>query len=198
MSTITHFFTEWRDHDGVWHPVGDVNSFYDGNNPILFAFFGLPHPTRATSTKIQPIVEPSGLPLDCSHFVREKLQNPLYYCHNYVTVAALLNANWDQPLNVHGLITVEEYGQWAAHRQEPRSFYKVIPSPDYVSLREKDFVAGKYHPEMNVLIQVEWQKSLADFCARFLLESMPHLCNQARNVGGVDNLRCVFAFEDIT
>jgi hypothetical protein len=240
MGTDIHFFVEKKGSDGHWSLVDKLvynardsryypdrkESFFDERSYDTFAILagvrnGYGFAGRTTGGGFRPVSPSKGLPPDCSEEFR-RLEYPYKdyaYSHSYLSVHELINYDWSQIAVKRGVLTFEEFENWAdSGDMTPREWCNSIIDDDIkmISQAEAMRVLREFKNKSgikeraqfdtltrNTFVQCSWMAPYyalaSEFCDR-TLPRMVSLC-ATRDINGQYTLdynavRCVFFFTD--
>jgi len=106
MGTDIHMYAEEK-VNGVWEEVPELDSIYDERN---YTTFGVLAGVRLPDTKgLVCISSPKGLPHDISSDVLRESENCDSHSHSFLTLAELLEFNWEANFLVYRNVDMQGY-----------------------------------------------------------------------------------------
>lgn len=172
---------------------------YSGRNYALFAILAN---IRNYSKSFNPISPPKGLPINRSDTVRRISEEWRLdgHSHSYFTLRELLEYDWDQTIIESGVVDAEVYDEWKeSGNAYPRTLDTNIGDSNVIILSESDYIEAKKKGKTldeYVCVKTQWTVKYKDCAEIFLTRYIPRMKQLANVVGGIDNVRLVFFFDN--
>lgn len=165
---------------------------YCGRNYSLFAILA----GVRNGCDFQPIAEPRGVPEDASAYTKDWLED--YHTPSWLTLAEILDFDWDQVAIHTGVMSMNEY----IHFTETGKAEGYCASVGGQNVRIiSNALADTYitdpdlfNPAYHYYTEVHWEESYRESAGNFLTETVPEL-EKIRAKDNVVDLRIVFGFD---
>lgn len=185
---------------------------YDGRNYDLFAMLADVRNGRGfagcrTGEGFAPIAAPKGLPEDASPEVADWAEGRDVdgHSHSYLTLTELLAYDWERVSEKQGVVSLEEYMRWVdGGRKWPESWSGGVSGGAVVNVSnaemDKLIAKGVRTPtdwgSPHYYTTITWKAVYKDSARDFYDKTIPALKAIADRVGGPDNVRIVFWFDN--
>lgn len=195
--------------------------FYDGRNYNLFAILADVRNGRGfagikTGEGFNPISDPRGVPDDASDEYKQLVDcwDADGHSHSHHTLRQLLDYDWTQTTGLQGWCSMDEYLPWAAYGDKlsgPKGYcggvsgggVQHLTDEEAVALAEqyralswgehKSFIEGLGHGKYAL---AKWQEHYHQAAGSFWARTIPKLLKLAGGTAGLDDVRCVFFFDN--
>lgn len=228
MGTDIHFFVESRvDANSPWRSADEwtndrgyrhvVMPFYDGRNYDLFAILadvrnGTAFAGVKTGSRLVPMHEPRGWPLDISDEVAEE---DVDHTPSWCSLREIMEYDWTRVQAKTGLANIREWARWMT-MGEPEDYCGGVSGPGVREISagevarhmealgaetawqffhheaERQKLAKSIgHAERDIYIRLNWSCPYYHSTMTFLGETVPRLWR----LGAPDNVRCLYYFD---
>lgn len=184
MGCDIHVYVEVK-KDEIWHwhkplisnsnydndrPIDDYNTpekeedGYDGRNYNLFGILANVRNGRGfaglrTGDGFNPIATPKGIPSDVDPEILAEIDDwgSDGHSHSYLTLAEILDYDWEQVTESQGYISAEEYEKWDK-KSEPDHYCGGISGRNILTVTGAAYLQnhGTFEPKLEVYILVKW------------------------------------------
>jgi len=174
-----------------YDPTG-IASWYRGRNYDMFAVLA----DVRNGSGFDPIVEPRGVPGDCSKEVKAivKEWSSDGHSHSWLTVRELLDYDWQGPTATHqGWVDTDEYGVFK-EKGKPNSWSGGVGgiAVKHLSNEDMDKAITEGTADSHCYTLVERVESYATSAGDFLRRTLPEL----EKLGKAENVRIVCFFDN--
>ena len=180
--------------------VPDEARYYTDRNYSLFAILanvrnGWGTAGFTTGTGFRPIAMPRGLPADVSPEVQAEADDCGRdgHSHSWLTVAELLDFDWDQTTIRRGYVDPLNYLFWK-FEGKPRSWSTGLlgQSVRTFSNEEMEEALKWGRPPAQIFTAVQWPETYRHCASDFLTQTLP----RRRPLGPPEDVRIVFFFDN--
>ena len=208
--------------DESWVSTDYHKSFYNGRNYNLFAILADVRNGRGfagikTGEGFNPISDPRGVPEDASEGYKELVEcwDGDGHSHSFHTIRQLLDYDWTQATQLQGWTNLAEWERWSEWNRKqghgPRSYCGGVSGPNikHVEPEEMDELVKRFdalesrdlretflaeHGSTYAL--AKWTEPYYRAADNFLSSALPRLLALAGGTSGLDDVRCVFFFDN--
>lgn len=195
--------------DNEWKSAGIEDWPYIDRNYELFAILA----NVRNSFDIIPIKDRGYLELEDTNS-REYREDDVYAYH---TLKNIKDYDWNQMINMHGLLKIKEYGEWIekGKKERPKKYWSAMGGRLYIEISNEGmeniinntpdkgeeisnaiFKCKGWPQNINFYTKVEWNETCAEISSNFYNEIIPRLQELADKYGGDENVRFLFGFNN--
>lgn len=213
MGCDIHLFVEKKENN-IWKKV--YGDFCDDRDYDLFSILadvrnGSGFAGCDTGTGFIPISKPKGLPKDVSKEIQEEYDDWDIdgHSHSWHTLKDLLEYDWTQITEKHGMLDAKEYKEWLRWKKGegkgPSSYCSLVSGPSIHIISEKEMedriVNYQKEHENNTELSldffylycnIKWKEPYYRAAKDFWSETIPRLLR----LGKLEDVRIVFWFDN--
>jgi hypothetical protein len=189
------------------HNVPHTSVPYSGRNYRLFSRLadvrnGYGFAGVDTGDYITPLAEPRGIPADASKGWRDYAEDDVdLHSATYFTARELIDADWDFPITIRGVVSEEQYIQLKSEGKSPESWAGGISAGNSITVTEAEYELGIRAPKgERTFVQMEWTQSFREFAQSFI-DIFPRLISCAplnieTREPDLDRIRIMICFDN--